>query len=250
MQPWRDFVIIAVYDISNVSFLRMSRNWEISVCYPFLSCLTVTDEKVTVHDGFNYLVHYLTNPHEVGYVPCPVQLLNIDGMLLQQSDTICARSIEKAVFKVLLSNDEVSDNVCYQIVKAFKNKHDAVKELTILNALQRIDGIPKLLSEELLGVRVTDLNKSEQSWHGFVTKQYCHAFVPSLATANSIREYARILVACSLLGYVNNDVSNDNFLLFRRGDNDWQPMICDWGLATNEGVFIGTSGTIQCRLLF
>lgn len=233
MQPWRQFTVVVMYDMFRVAFFRLTRNYEFSFSKPIL-CLERTPEGVALRDGLNQLVFYLTHPSEVGYSPCPVKLISARGFPIHLQNTICARSQNKAVFKV--TNDELNCSV----LKAFRSCESASVELHILKQLQAVKGVSTLISD-LLDVQLQDINGAEVSWFGFCTMPYCNVLTPALASEAVIKSFANILVDAYQRGYVNNDISPDN-LLVHEFDGELQAIIGDWGLATSEGVNIGCQG--------
>ena len=91
-------------------------------CVP-LSCLSlvdVVDDEVVVGEGFSSLVYYLRNPIEMGYIAYSVQLNAVSGFPFHESHAICARSANKAVFRVQLTDSHPCMCMCMCVVKAFR----------------------------------------------------------------------------------------------------------------------------------
>ena len=237
MQPWREFVIIPLFDNSYVAFFRLNRKYEFSFCEPIPCFTRMTSGNVEIGEGFHNLIFYLTHPAALGYIPCPVQLKSLRcDFAFDESFTICARSPDKAVFKIMRGDKAF-------VVKAFKDQAIAALEFDVLYRLQGVSGIPTLVVAVIVEAIITDINGIESSWWCYVIQEYCIVLTPSLATPVLISQFAEVLAAAASSDYVNNDISPDNLLLVER-DGAFHPIISDWGLATSQGAFIGTRGLV------
>lgn len=132
MQPWRAFVVMPLYSLEQVRFLRVEQHPTRVAVSDLLDMFVYTYPRNSkgkpmprffqqAGGGFSQLLHFLNNPALLGYIPCPVRLTALDTFEQDsfRACTICAPSNGRAVFLV---NDST---VC----KAFADGSAAEAEL-------------------------------------------------------------------------------------------------------------------------
>lgn len=222
MQPYREFVVVPLYSRTEIVFLRVNQQLDISLTENMgLLRFDAYDKLLSVEHGFKLLVHFLRNPHLMGYTTCPVILHSLHSYDNKpfESAAICARSPHKAVFLV---NDSM-------VVKAFRDSNLATYEHSVLDNLQQVQGVPLLLSKKVEKCIVSEqLLTDRAEWAAVIMEPYCTVLTASGAQPTHFADFATTLEQASYHGYNNNDISGDNLMI----TPDGRGVIVDWGIAT------------------
>jgi hypothetical protein len=244
-QPWRVFVVIPMTSMADIAFLLMDQAVRRPSVSPRSACLSKIGNDVVIGSGFNSLAAFLSKPHLLGYVRCPVQLssVSVEALSATRVMTLCARNNKKCVF--LLHNDAGSSFV----VKAYDDRSRAAHEIAVLQKIAKIDGVPKLV-ESVHGVasrRPVSVQVSRDSvlteCHALAMMPYCSALTNSIATPALFACYASVLAHAAALDVNNNDVSPDNLLISMNANTGVASgILTDWELATTSGSKIGDIG--------
>ena len=186
-----------------------------------------------VGDGFRALCTMLDNPALFGYLPCPVHLLtDLSELGFKSAHPICIRSSQKALFVV----DLVGDKAECAVLKVFRNRSAADRELANVKQLSGVTGTIKLKREQVVLIRC-EWDEEDEDFSAIVLSPYCRALTPSLASKNLLGEYAQILLDSWNEGLCNNDISPDNLLVIER-DGEKLGIVTDWEIATPPGTTI------------
>jgi hypothetical protein len=240
-QPWRRCVDIIMFDLTHIAVFRLNCdgvNAFTTVPIDFLS--HVGGNRYECRYGYYLLLDYIKHPQKLGFVQCPLRLLNMHTLLehAATAELVCGRSKGKAVFVMNVGKVNV-------VAKVFQNEEDADHERQLLKQVQSIDGTARLhsscLSETLqCEIEVNVPGRCEREhWYGFAVLPYCTVLVPSRARPHHFAAVATTIFAAFGIGLVCNDISLDN-LLHDSATN--KVIISDWGLATPPCAHIGSSG--------
>jgi hypothetical protein len=222
MQPWRRVVVVPMYSRSEVRFLRVSRVGDTRLQHIELSRPQQTftfrsddePELVSVDAGFRQLLLFLLYPAHLGYLPCPVTMTGLHGWPVPavNATVICARNQGKAVFTLR----DCGNTVC-GVCKAFADGAVAENERGLLRSLQRVSGIPRLLSDEVLSCTVQEqTDRPAATWSAVVTTPYCTVLTAFTACPAHFEHFANILKEASegVDGVNHNDITPDSLMLY------------------------------------
>jgi hypothetical protein len=267
MQPWRRVVVIPMYSRSEVRFLRVSRvgvtrlqHIELSKPQQMFTFRSNDEQElVGVDDGFHQLLFFLLYPVHLGYLPCSVTMSGLQGYptATVNATVICARSGGKAVFAL-----RDCDNTVWGVCKAFADGAIAEYERVALQSLQRVSGIPRLLSDAVLSCTVQEqIEGPAATWSALVMTPYCTALTAFTAWPAHFEQFANILKEASegVDGVNHNDISPDSLMLYGSSVDAGQKIpvyddsavavavmasaaaaayIVNWGSATRRGTML------------
>ena len=228
-QPWRKFVVIALFSLKEIMFLRVIKG-DHDVLHPThtdtMPCFVKSESGTAAGDGFLRLADMMANPAKLGYVPVPIQF---DFQTLDLSDALPISARKETCVFVAKQKDGAP-----VVVKFFFASDRARKEHDALALLSGISTTTRAL-DEVQELRVTD-DGEEKPAFALLLQPYCHALVPSIASPQLFKSYAETLHQAHLKGLCNNDISPSNLLVLFQTDDYHVGIVADWDIATAPGT--------------
>ena len=245
-QPWREFVVIPFYCLSEIGFLRVDWDWtekrEDGCPTPIRSnimrCLqtNANGDKVIIGDGFRALRYMLEDPARFGYVVCPVRLdeSSLSKIGMTNPSPMCYRSERKALFIVESAQEEGRKYV----LKVFRDFAKAENERLNVFKLSQVSGAIQLQTNENFTIQCEWGDDGMETSPAILLLPYCRALTPSNASIDLFGQYASTLQDAEREGLCNNDISPDNLLVNVLDDGSEVGIVTDWEIATAPGTRI------------
>jgi hypothetical protein len=234
-QPWRQFVILPISDITSIGYLRLEQDtWKPAIC-----------QRQTLFPGFKVgqgagqFLGLIAEPSLFGFIKCPISLVPSSVSLqpkATQSKTLFARldpGRQRAVFLATFDDDTMP-----VVVKACKDAKAIDDEATTLKLMESVPGVLRCIVPESQTLTVL-IGEVRSEWHGLLLQPYCTRLRPTVASKNLFAQYARTLAAAHDMGVCHNDISLNNLLVTNNDQKDSKDgpggIVADWGIASKPG---------------